>query len=120
MVFLVLGAGLGISFWPWIVEGVLSRIPPKAGVASLSRQDEAMLFIMMSVLIAYSTFTWWLGTHLWGCFVAGMSFAMIHHAHHIWVRQVKRITVWMLRIFFGSTVAFAIPWRDLLSWRAFG
>eukprot|EP00928_Gymnodinium_smaydae_P016736 TRINITY_DN1632_c0_g2_i1.p1 TRINITY_DN1632_c0_g2~~TRINITY_DN1632_c0_g2_i1.p1 ORF type:complete len:904 (+),score=272.23 TRINITY_DN1632_c0_g2_i1:220-2931(+) len=119
MVFLVCGAGLGIRFWPFVVENMLSRVPAKKGAASLSRQDEALLLLMFGLLLAYATFTFYLGTHLWGCFVAGMSFAMIHHAHHIWVRQVKRMTVWMLRIFFSCTVGFAIPWQNLLSVEAF-
>ena len=36
----------------------------------------------------------------WGCFIAGMSFACLqpaHHAHHVWVRQTKRVTSWMIR-----------------------
>lgn len=119
MVFLVCGASLGITFWPYVIENVLSKVPAKRTQASLSRQDEALLLLMFVLLIVYGTFTFVLGTHLWGAFVAGMSFAMVHHAHHVWVRQVKRLTVWMLRVFFSCTVAFAIPWRALLSIEAF-
>eukprot|EP00929_Paragymnodinium_shiwhaense_P004809 TRINITY_DN105_c0_g5_i1.p1 TRINITY_DN105_c0_g5~~TRINITY_DN105_c0_g5_i1.p1 ORF type:complete len:981 (-),score=261.70 TRINITY_DN105_c0_g5_i1:347-3289(-) len=119
MVFMVVGAGLGISFWPWMVENVLARVPPKKGISSLSRQDECMFLIMFVLLALYGAFTNFLGTHLWGCFIAGMSFAKIHHAHHVWVRQVKRITVWMLRIFFSCTVAFAIPWQGLFNLNSF-
>merc|ERR1719221_284975 len=41
------------------------------------------------------------------------------HAHHVWVKQTKRLTSWMIRIFFCSTVAFAIPVQELLSIEAF-
>merc|ERR1719221_655386 len=41
------------------------------------------------------------------------------HAHHVWVKQTKRLTSWMIRIFFCSTVAFAIPVTQLLSFEAF-
>merc|ERR1740121_2918278 len=81
--------------------------------------------IMLSVLIAYGTITHFLGTHLWGCFIAGMSFACIDqeghigHAHHVWVRQTKRYTSWMIRIFFACTVAFSIPIAELLSIESF-
>jgi len=119
IVFLIIGAGLGIKFWPYVVEEYLSKVPSKKGAASISRQDEALLFLMFSLLLSYATFTFYLGSHLWGCFVAGMSFAMIHHAHHVYSRQVKRLTVWMLRVFFSCTVAFAIPWEDLLTFDAF-
>jgi len=62
----------------------------------------------------------YLGTHLWGAFVAGMSFAGVHKCHHIWSRQTKRITAWMLRIFFSCTVSFAIPFDTLFTAQAFG
>merc|ERR1719221_771495 len=41
------------------------------------------------------------------------------HAHHVWVKQTKRLTSWMIRLFFCSTVAFAIPVQELLSIEAF-
>merc|ERR1712060_606767 len=44
---------------------------------------------------------------------------MWKEAHHIWVRQTKRVTCWMIRIFFSCTVAFAIPVNQLLSIDAF-
>jgi len=81
--------------------------------------------IMLLVLIAYATTTHFLGTHLWGCFIAGMSFACIDHpdqkghTHHVWVRQTKRYTSWMIRIFFACTVAFSIPIGELLSIESF-
>jgi len=74
------------------------------------------------VLIVYSCITHLLGTHLWGCFIAGMSFACLsppHHATHVWVAQTKRLTNWMIRIFFSCTVAFSIPVDNLLSFTAF-
>mmetsp|Transcript_17983 Transcript_17983/g.41991 ORF Transcript_17983/g.41991 Transcript_17983/m.41991 type:complete len:1150 (+) Transcript_17983:115-3564(+) len=115
IIFMCVGAMMGLKLWPGVVENFLARIPPKQLPGGMSRQDEALLLLMFTLLLSYATFTWWLGTHLWGCFVAGMSFAMIHHAHHVWVAQLKRITVWMLRIFFSCTVAFAIPFDELLS-----
>merc|ERR1712137_277643 len=54
--------------------------------------------------------------------MAGMSFACLsndHHAHHVWVKQTKRATSWMIRIFFAATVAFSIPISKLLSIEAF-
>merc|ERR1719313_3118540 len=51
--------------------------------------------------------------------MAGMCLARNHHAHVVWVRQTKRMTSWMIRIFFSCTVAFAIPVEELLSLEAF-
>merc|ERR1711939_808632 len=41
------------------------------------------------------------------------------HAHHIWVKQVKRNTVWFLRTFFACTLAWSIPVDALFSLDAF-
>merc|ERR1719277_620586 len=85
--------------------------------------NEALLFVMFMVLMGYSYITHLCGTHLWGCFIAGMSFACLGHdvfdAHHVWEKQTKRITSWMLRIFFSCTVAFSIPVSELMSFDAF-
>merc|ERR1712187_1044517 len=78
-----------------------------------------MWLLMFVTLAAYAQITHLCGTHLWGCFIGGMCFSTMHHAHHVWVRQVKRITVWFMRIFFACTLAWAIPVNDLFSLEAF-
>lgn len=110
-----------VKVWPVLInEKLLPRIPEEPN-SKFSKRDEALFLIMMVVLVAYATFTHFLGTHLWGCFMAGMSFACLggHHAHHVWVTQTKRATSWMIRIFFAATVAFSIPFDKLLSLDAF-
>lgn len=119
-IFMAGGGSLGISFWPQTIKRLYDKLPKASGEKTLSRYDEALLFILFALLIGYGTLTFFLGTHLWGCFVAGMSFASIHHAHHLWKQQTKRWTVWMLRIFFSCTVAFAIPIDKMLTVEAFG
>ena len=42
------------------------------------------------------------------------------NVEQIWERQFKRITRWLLRIFFACTVAFSISISDLISAEAFG
>merc|ERR1712176_149247 len=80
-------------------------------------EDEALVFVMLVLLAVYAFITYLCGTHLWGCFIAGMSFACLGHdifdAHEIWEKQTKRMTKWMLRIFFSCTVAFSIPVSEL-------
>eukprot|EP00446_Apocalathium_sp_SHHI-4_P050902 CAMPEP_0177357942 /NCGR_PEP_ID=MMETSP0368-20130122/35327_1 /TAXON_ID=447022 ORGANISM="Scrippsiella hangoei-like, Strain SHHI-4" /NCGR_SAMPLE_ID=MMETSP0368 /ASSEMBLY_ACC=CAM_ASM_000363 /LENGTH=46 /DNA_ID= /DNA_START= /DNA_END= /DNA_ORIENTATION= len=46
----------------------MPRIPAKEG-AKVSPHDEVLFLIMMMVLVAYATLTYFLGTHLWGCFI---------------------------------------------------
>jgi len=113
---------LAVKFWPYFInQVVMPRVPEKEG-AKVSPKDEVLFLIMMILLVLYATTTHFLGTHLWGCFIAGMSFACLdsdHHAHHVWVKQTKRATSWMIRIFFSATVAFSIPVSKLLSVEAF-
>lgn len=114
---------LAVKFWPkFLRDYLLARVPAKAEGAKISAQDEALFLFMFALLFIYATITHFLGTHLWGCFIAGMSFACLdppHHAHHVWVKQTKRWTSWMIRIFFTGTVAFSIPLQQLLSIDAF-
>mmetsp|Transcript_74748 Transcript_74748/g.216965 ORF Transcript_74748/g.216965 Transcript_74748/m.216965 type:complete len:555 (-) Transcript_74748:174-1838(-) len=120
--FMAIAMAGAVKFWPRVInEVLLPKIRNVEGSKS-SRKDEALFFLMVLVLLGYATITFFLGTHLWGCFIAGMSFACLskdHHAHHVWVRQTKRVTSWMIRIFFAATVAFAIPIDKLLSFEAF-
>lgn len=111
-----------MAFWPKFINGwLLPKVPVKEG-AKVPQTDEVLFLLMIVLLLTYATITYFLGTHLWGCFIAGMSFACLappHHAHHVWVKQTKRVTSWMIRIFFACTVAFAIPVAKLLSIDAF-
>jgi Kef-type K+ transport system membrane component KefB len=111
-VFMIAFGSLGIFFWPKVVHWMEERLEAR-------RFNEAMMVLMFTLLLGYGSFTMYLGTHLWGAFVAGMSFAGVHKAHHIWSQQTKRITSWMLRIFFSCTVAFAIPVQALLTLESF-
>jgi len=85
----------------------------------LSPEDELLFFIMMTMVLVFGTAFFFSGTHLWGCFMAGMCLAKLHVAHHVWVKQTKRVTTWMIRIFFSCTVAFSIPVDKLFSIDAF-
>mmetsp|Transcript_114413 Transcript_114413/g.369698 ORF Transcript_114413/g.369698 Transcript_114413/m.369698 type:complete len:886 (-) Transcript_114413:83-2740(-) len=129
IIFMLLAMVAAVKFWPWAIESVVLAWAPDVRdvhATGLSRirltRDEILFLLMIVVLVVYSTITHLLGTHLWGCFIAGMSFACLEpagHAHHLWSQQTKRITTWMVRIFFACTVAFSIPLSELLSWNAF-
>jgi len=127
--FMLLAMVAAVRFWPWFLDDVVLLRAPEArdaqtrGLARLRLTREELLFVaMICLLVLYATITHLLGTHLWGCFIAGMSFACLKpvgHAHHVWSRQTKRITSWMIRIFFACTVAFSIPISKLVSFEAF-
>lgn len=81
---------LAMKFWPkFINEWLLPKVPVKEG-AKVPQTDEVLFLLMIFLLIGYGTITYFLGTHLWGCFIAGMSFACLsppHHAHHLRLGQ---------------------------------
>lgn len=118
-----------VKFWPKVIDDIILAAAPDTRDASLTgwrrirlEKDETLFLLQIIMLVAYSFITHLLGTHLWGCFIAGMSFACLsppHHAHHVWVKQTKRMTSWMIRIFFACTVAFSIPVTQLISITAF-
>mmetsp|Transcript_122915 Transcript_122915/g.392912 ORF Transcript_122915/g.392912 Transcript_122915/m.392912 type:complete len:591 (+) Transcript_122915:71-1843(+) len=118
IVFMMGASALGACWWPKAIAWALARIPDKKKDSKLTMHHELLFILMIGILILYAQITHMCGTHLWGCFIAGMSFAMWKEAHHIWVRQTKRVTGWMIRIFFAATVAFSIPLKDLLSFEA--
>jgi Kef-type K+ transport system membrane component KefB len=86
---------------------------------SLDTQDELHLFWM---LLCYLLLSWvgdLVGSALLGSFVAGMLFSCVPRSHHIWEKQFKRITRWLLRIFFSCTVAFSIDVSALFTVEVF-
>jgi len=110
---------MAVTVWPKAVSFLLSRFEETKPGRKLKRHDQVLFVLMTVLLIAYAQITHMCGTHLWGCFIAGMSFAHRHEAHHIWCRQVKRVTPWFIRIFFAATLAWSIPIDQLFSWEAF-
>jgi len=117
--FMVVAIIAAVKVWPPFIKWMLSKIEETNPNGKVTRHDEIMWILMFVVFVAYAQITHLCGTHLWGCFIAGMSFAKDQHAHHVWVRQVKRVTCWFLRIFFACTLAWSIPIDQLFSMDAF-
>jgi len=101
------------------IDMLLSYLPKDPAKKKMSYKDEFLFLFMMMMVLVFGTVFFYTGTHLWGCFMAGMCLAKLKTAHHVWVKQTKRMTVWMIRIFFSCTVAFSIPVSALLSFGAF-
>jgi Kef-type K+ transport system membrane component KefB len=118
-IFMVVAIIAAVTVWPKFITWLFNTVKETKPNAKLTKHDEVMWLLMFVTLVIYATITDVCGTHLWGCFIAGMSFATQHHAHHVWVRQVKRTTCWWLRVFFGCTLAWSIPVSELFSIEAF-
>lgn len=81
--------------------------------------DEIHMFWMILFYCLFSYVGDIIGSALLGCFVAGMMFSQVPRSHHIWEKQFKRITRWLLRLFFSATVAFSIDVSSLFTAIAF-
>eukprot|EP00756_Hemistasia_phaeocysticola_P022812 Hpha_TRINITY_DN15858_c1_g2::TRINITY_DN15858_c1_g2_i1::g.190539::m.190539 len=116
--FVVGGAYLALKFWPRVMGKVLDNFTPDPSV-SFQRSHQVHLLIMFLVLIGYGTAAHYVGSHLLGAFMGGMSFAAVPRSHGVWGRQMKRIAKWLIRLFFACTVAFSIPIGSMMSVDAF-
>merc|ERR1719235_761646 len=110
-------AALSFKHWPMWMEKILKD---KSSEGKFSQRDQIHFFIMFMILLIYATGFNFIGSHLWGCFVGGLSFTAVPHSHHLWVAQTKRSVKWMIRIFFACTVGFSIPIDKLLTAKSFG
>jgi len=93
--FLCGGAYLGAKVIPHRMDQLLHWLddrlkPSKEG--EFSQTQECHLGMMIGMLLLYALITYFLGAHLWGCFVAGMSFSGVKGSITIWSRQTKRLT----------------------------
>jgi Kef-type K+ transport system membrane component KefB len=91
----------------------------EVGTRSMGLKDEIHMFYM---IVAYLLLSWLghvIGSALLGAFVAGVLFSDVPRSHLVWEKQFKRITRWLLRIFFSATVGFTINISDLFSAQAF-
>ena len=73
------------------------------------QENRFILTMMFGLLIGYGFIANEIGSHLLGAFIAGISFCWMNEALELWHSQVKRIANWLIRLFFGATVAFSIP-----------
>jgi Kef-type K+ transport system membrane component KefB len=110
-------AALSFKHWPMFMDWLLKD---KSTKGKFSPRDQLHFFMMFMILLIYATGFNFIGSHLWGCFVGGLSFTAVPHSHHLWVHQTKRSVKWMIRIFFACTVGFSIPIDKLLSAKSFG
>lgn len=103
--------------WKWMMEKIKRNPKP-----SLGPRDEVLLIWMFLTLCMDAYIAEFIGSHLLGAFVAGVTFSKVPRAMMVWKRQVKRIVYWMVRLFFCATVAFSIPIQVMFNLRslAFG
>jgi len=103
---------LGVGFFAFYVMPVVLPMLVKQVPEDL--RDHFLLFCVFSLSLALIPAAHHAGSsHLLGSFLAGLCFCHNHHVHEVWGRQVKRIMQWLLRLFFGGTIAFEVPIKDI-------
>ena len=117
LAFLVVGGYIGFKYFPVVIRKITLSFPDSD--RSFHPAHQTLLVIMFGVLTLYAWVTSLIGSHLLGAFVAGMSFSTVPRSHQVWGRQMKRINKWLIRMFFGSVIAFSIPVDDMLSAKVF-
>ena len=88
---------------PHVMHFVLPRVP------EAHRENVVLGMIFCTAIGMCPAVHYAGGSHLLGAFLAGLCFCTDHHAHHAWIRQVKRVMAWLLTIFFSCTIGFEIP-----------
>lgn len=121
---LVIGSAmLSISLVPPAVEWILRRRPWMQVIQDYTRavsvEDELHLSIMFGTFLIFSWIGDFIGSALLGSFAAGMLFSSVPRSNLIWARQFKRAQAFLLKLFFGATIAFAINIGTLFTVEAF-
>mmetsp|Transcript_9262 Transcript_9262/g.20862 ORF Transcript_9262/g.20862 Transcript_9262/m.20862 type:complete len:818 (-) Transcript_9262:112-2565(-) len=106
--FLVLGGYVALFIFPPLVHKYLHpKIPEEnLGKAELAIMFGILLFMMPATYYAKASY-------LMGGFIAGLAFCTSHDLHVEFVRQLKRVMQWLLRIFFAASIGFQVPIKDL-------
>lgn len=107
---------IAIYVVPMTFPALLNKISTKCGQHN---RDIAHLGLMFLVLALYGYIGDLIGSHLLGAFLSGITFAKVPRTHAVWAKEMDVINAWLLAIFFGATVAFAVPVSELLSLDAF-
>jgi hypothetical protein len=110
--FLIIGGGLVVTIIPrWIEHFILSHCSTMGwdrGWVSLGIMFPLMFAFMPLTFSARSS-------PLLGTFLAGLTFCSNSSAHDMYLDQFKRITQWLMRIFFAASIGFQVPVKSFTS-----
>jgi len=116
--FLAYGVYTSARIMPRLIPWILSHVQ-EVQKKNYQPRDEVHLGLMVTFMILYGWIAHYLGSHLLGAFVAGMSFCEVPRSMYIWRNQMKRLSNWLVRLFFSSTVAFSIPVQQMFDFTSF-
>lgn len=113
----------GHYVWPYVLNSFLM---PQAARCDKGEKvplsDQVMYFVMFGILVFWAWIMWMLGAFLWGCLLAGLSFACLHAPEQVrttWEHQTRSLRTWLVRVFFACGIGFAIPVDVMFTGEAF-
>mmetsp|Transcript_9475 Transcript_9475/g.10795 ORF Transcript_9475/g.10795 Transcript_9475/m.10795 type:complete len:404 (+) Transcript_9475:2-1213(+) len=107
---------IAIFVVPRVVPKLLRLVARKIGQ---NARDTVHIGLMFTFLGAYTYCGYLIGSHLLGAFVTGVTFVTVPRTLQIWNNEMEVVNMWLLRIFFGATVGFAVPIKELLTLEIF-
>eukprot|EP00522_Entomoneis_paludosa_P012811 CAMPEP_0172442126 /NCGR_PEP_ID=MMETSP1065-20121228/2596_1 /TAXON_ID=265537 /ORGANISM="Amphiprora paludosa, Strain CCMP125" /LENGTH=819 /DNA_ID=CAMNT_0013191851 /DNA_START=224 /DNA_END=2683 /DNA_ORIENTATION=+ len=108
--FLVIGGYVAL----FVVPGLIHKyMHPRVPAEHIGKAELALMFCFVLVMMPA---TYYLkASYLMGGFIAGLAFCTSHDLHAEFVRQLKRVMQWLLRIFFAASIGFQVPIKDLFT-----
>ena len=100
---------LAVKIMPKILKKYLEKVKPEL------KEYFILVLIFMCLLVMVPVCDWIKTSHLLGAFLTGLLFCTESCVHRAWTRQVKRLMQWLMRIFFGATLAFSVPIKEFAS-----
>lgn len=105
--FLVIGGYIALFIFPPLVH---KYIHPRVSTEHLGKAELAIMFGILLFMLPATYYA--KASYLMGAFIAGLAFCTSHDLHHEFIRQLKRVMQWLLRIFFAASIGFQVPIKD--------
>lgn len=116
LVFFIIADILAKKVAPRVFGPLLGRIKVKFGQKTRDYTHLAFIFILLA---GYGYIGDLVGSFFIGAFLTGVTFAAVPRTQQVWVNHMTSINNWLLAIFFGATVAFAVPVEEMLNFDSF-
>ena len=109
--FLVIGGYIALFYIPPLVH---KYVHPRVSPEHIGKAELALMFGFVLLMMPATFYA--KASYLMGSFLAGLAFCTSHDLHAEFVRQLKRVMQWLLRIFFAASIGFQVPIKDFFAW----
>jgi len=117
LLWLFLGGVLALYFMPWFLQNlvtfettILNKVSTSDSSTPITVGKSIKLSHIVVLLFALLPATYYSqASHLLGAFLAGLSLCQQDESAQIYNQELSKIITWLMRIFFGASIAFRIP-----------